>query len=970
MVLLTVLVPAASAAATDFVIDEGTRVRVEGTLLVLSGQEAADDRDDHDVRGPRELTTLLPDEIRLVTDDGASIALSGGLPENVETGDGFRGILSVPVDSIGAINDTIAEAIVGEAQQGIIDGGSVVGQEIIEASEALDAPLVVEDATIAPETSAAISAVAHTLDVIVATLPGDPANIVASDVALQTLASRLSGFWNSQTNGQVANLSITGSVRRVVSANACSPEAMWDEGAVLFNAPTTAWWMSAGRHMLVVAPYECGGGTGKGTVGSGLSGGLAYAAYYGPTFEQTVGHELGHNLSLRHSNAMQCDEVTACADKEYADYYDVMAGGYTYNGVGNAQLPALNVTQKKRIDGLGISDLVNVSLPETVTGTSTAFTLNPASATSGIRGLEVVDPNTGAVYYVEYRSATGIDANSIYSRAVVPGFAPGLRVLRIRGNNTSAVLTRANSTYRNHYLAPGQSLTSLGDGANIHFTSNGATAQVTVTLGVVPKTMTTGTPTISGTPVTGNTLTANAGTWSPTPITFGYQWLRNGAAVTGASASTYQLTTADVTAKMSVRVTGTKSGFTTATATSAVTAAVTSPTPLLTSATPTISGTLKVGYRLTANAGTWLPAPVNLAYQWLRDGTAVSGATSSSYALTFADVRSKISVKVTGTKFGYPSVNRWSASTVAVPLAVQRFGGVDRYSTAIAMSSTFDPGVGVLYIARGSAYPDALSAAPAAAAAGGPLLLVTTTELPTAVKTEIQRLEPKKIIVVGSTGSINAAVYNQLAQMTPAISRQGGVDRYQSSRMIVDNAFGATGVDRVYLATGGNFPDALSASAAAGANNGAVILVDGSAGRLDAATIALIRKLSPRDIVLAGGSDVLSTGIENSAKALNLPGGALRLSGPDRFSTSLALNNNGFTKASTVYIATGYNFPDALAGAPLAGAANSPLYVVPGTCMPKAMVAAINKYGATKLVLLGGNDTVSPAVERLTPCAF
>ena len=875
-VLLAVLVPAASSTAGDFVVDAGTLVRVDGTLLVLSKQESAEDHADHDSEGIVELTTLLPDQVRLITDDGVSIPISGGLPEDVETGDGFSGTLSVPTESIAAISDTIAEAISGEPSQAVVDVDSVVGQEIIEASDALDAPLAVDDATITPEVSAAISAVAHTLDVIVVRLPGDPVNVVTSDSDLQTLAGRLSGFWNSQTNGQVASIAITGAVRRIVSANACDPEAMWDEGAALFNQSTTRlWWESASRHMLVIAPKECGGGTGMGSVGLGLRGGLAYAAYNAPTFEQTVGHELGHNFSLRHSNSMQCDEVMACSDSEYADYYDVMGGGVSYNGAGNAQLPALNVSQKKRIGGLGGTDLVNVSLSPTATGATTTFTLKPASATSGVRGLQVVDPNTGAVYYVEYRSGTGIDAGSIYSRAVLPGYAPGLRMLRIRDNTTSAVLTRANSTGRTHYLAPGQSLVTLGSGATVLFSSNGPTAQVVVSLG-------------------STTAMAN----------------------------------------------------------------------------PTISGAVKVDSRLTANAGTWSPTPATLAYQWLRNGTAIGGATASSYVLSLTDVSSKLSVKVTGATTGYPSVSRTSASTVAVPLAVQRFGGGDRYTTAILMSRTFDPGVGVLYVARGDAYPDALSAAPAAAAGGGPLLLVTTTELPAAVRTEIERLKPKKIVVVGSAGAVNEAVYNQLAKLTPAITRQGGSDRYASSRMIVDTAFGETGVDRVYLATGRNFPDALSASAAAGANNGAIILVDGLAGELDAATIALIRKLNPRDIVLAGGKGALSSGIESSAAALKLPGGTIRLSGSDRFSTSLALNNNGFATAGTVYIATGYNFPDALAGAPLAGANGAPLYVVPGDCVPQAMIAAIGAYKATNLVLLGGASILSTNVERLTPCAF
>ncbi|WP_345752975.1 CAP domain-containing protein [Microbacterium rhizophilus] len=77
------------------------------------------------------------------------------------------------------------------------------------------------------------------------------------------------------------------------------------------------------------------------------------------------------------------------------------------------------------------------------------------------------------------------------------------------------------------------------------------------------------TPTVSGTAKAGSTLTAKAGTWKPAPVTVRYQWLRDGKAIAGATASTYRLVKADARRKITVRVTGTKTGYTTASKTSA-----------------------------------------------------------------------------------------------------------------------------------------------------------------------------------------------------------------------------------------------------------------------------------------------------------------------------------------------------------------------------------------------------------------
>ncbi|WP_425864839.1 hypothetical protein [Arthrobacter sp. TWP1-1] len=82
----------------------------------------------------------------------------------------------------------------------------------------------------------------------------------------------------------------------------------------------------------------------------------------------------------------------------------------------------------------------------------------------------------------------------------------------------------------------------------------------------------------------------------------------------------------------------------------------------LTAPTPTISGTLRTGSTLTANTGTWTTG-TTLQYQWYRSETAIPGATAKSYKLVQADKNGTIKVRVTGSKTGYTTVAKYSAST-------------------------------------------------------------------------------------------------------------------------------------------------------------------------------------------------------------------------------------------------------------------------------------------------------------------
>ncbi|MGO4600116.1 carboxypeptidase regulatory-like domain-containing protein [Terrabacter sp. 2RAF25] len=175
--------------------------------------------------------------------------------------------------------------------------------------------------------------------------------------------------------------------------------------------------------------------------------------------------------------------------------------------------------------------------------------------------------------------------------------------------------------------------------------------------------LTAPTPTISGTKAVGYTLTAVPGAWGPAPVTLAYQWYRSGVAVSGATASTYKLTTTDQAKTMTVRVTGARSGYLTVAKTSAATTAVLG---AFTAPTPTMSGTRKVAYTLTAVPGTWSPAPTAYAYQWYRSGAAISGATARTYKLTSLDKGKYVKVRVTGARTGYLTRAVYSAQTAAI----------------------------------------------------------------------------------------------------------------------------------------------------------------------------------------------------------------------------------------------------------------------------------------------------------------
>ncbi|MES4886491.1 hypothetical protein [Streptomyces sp. NPDC096012] len=165
--------------------------------------------------------------------------------------------------------------------------------------------------------------------------------------------------------------------------------------------------------------------------------------------------------------------------------------------------------------------------------------------------------------------------------------------------------------------------------------------------------------TLTGTARTGSRLTCSAA-WSGYNATAAWSWSRDGKTISGATGTTRTLTSDDYTHKVACKVTVTN-GAGSVTSTAPAVAVGVGPSLKVTKAV-SLSGTAKVGYRLTAAHGTWSPSATSYTYSWKRNGKAVTGATKSTYLLAKADKGQKISVTVTAHRYGWTNGSATTAS--------------------------------------------------------------------------------------------------------------------------------------------------------------------------------------------------------------------------------------------------------------------------------------------------------------------
>lgn len=196
----------------------------------------------------------------------------------------------------------------------------------------------------------------------------------------------------------------------------------------------------------------------------------------------------------------------------------------------------------------------------------------------------------------------------------------------------------------------------------------------------------------------------------------------------------------------------------------------------------------------------------------------------------------------------------------------------------------------------------------------------------------------------------------------PTPTRISGADRYQTAVAVAKELYPST-ASIVLIATGLDFPDALAAAPIAAKLGGPLLLT--APGSLPPAVGAELTSLDPSTVVLVGGSGAVSPAVASTISSL-LPAATItRISGADRYATARALVDYAFPNgASNVFLATGANFPDALAAAATAGAQGEPLILVNGSAgsIDNTTVTFLYSLAVTGVFVAGGGGSVSMSI--------
>jgi subtilisin family serine protease len=288
------------------------------------------------------------------------------------------------------------------------------------------------------------------------------------------------------------------------------------------------------------------------------------------------------------------------------------------------------------------------------------------------------------------------------------------------------------------------------------------------------------------------------------------------------------------------------------------------------------------------------------------------------------------------------------------PATVLRLAGADRIATAIEASHaqfSSPDSAGAVVLASSETFPDGLAGTPLASSLHAPVLLTPRSSLPSSVLAEIHRVLPAggKVYVLGGPVAVGDAVLTALTAGGLSAERIAGDDRYATAAQIADRIGSPTAV---LLATGLNFPDALSAGVAAAHAHAVVLFTQGTTQAPE--TQAWLSAHEGLPVYIVGGT--ADIGLD----------GATKLVGDDRYATSVKVAEQFFPSPTRAGIASGTVFPDALSGGAHLGPLGGPMLLTTPTSLPAVVAAWLQAHAdpVTLVFVYGGTVAVGGTVEQ------
>ena len=301
-------------------------------------------------------------------------------------------------------------------------------------------------------------------------------------------------------------------------------------------------------------------------------------------------------------------------------------------------------------------------------------------------------------------------------------------------------------------------------------------------------------------------------------------------------------------------------------------------------------------------------------------------------------------------------------------IIVTRLSGSTRFETAVEISKAgFPSGSKTVVLAYGLNYADALAGVSLAKAKNAPILLTAQSYLPSETLAEIKRLKATDVIILGGTGAVGTEVEKALTDNKLNIERIAGKSRFETATKIaqkMQTLGGNKAPEDVFFVYYNDFADALSVSTVAAIKDAPVIYLM-TDGELDSATSAYLASVKGKvkNAYVIGGTGVISDAMMKKAgDALGVK--PTRVFGKNRFETCVAVNNNfkSVLNGDTICIATGLDFPDALAGGVFAAKNKAPLLLINGKAATLTLSDTQQSYLTTKapkkLYVFGGTGVV------------
>lgn len=323
------------------------------------------------------------------------------------------------------------------------------------------------------------------------------------------------------------------------------------------------------------------------------------------------------------------------------------------------------------------------------------------------------------------------------------------------------------------------------------------------------------------------------------------------------------------------------------------------------------------------------------------------------------------------TDYGNREYPEYKGPACPVP-GMYRAAGETRYATMAALLPKAPwKAERTVVLASGSNYPDALAAASLAGAYDAPIVLTEPNSLSVDAADMIEQLSPNVIYVVGGEAAVSKSAVDTAAYYAAdgcKVFRIAGDTRLETSLAIAKRVRQkSTASDTLIVATGFNYADALSVSPFAFAYKSPIFLC-GSNG-LSADAISYISGAGFKRAILVGGTAAVPDRVKQQLTSAGISSGSItRLAGATRYETSAKIMSyvvNAGMNVSTVYLATGKNFPDALAAGPVAGKLRAPLLLVdPGIEYAHTVLA--NYCGSVNVATVVGGTSAVSAIDALS----